>query len=125
MANSTSTFAAGGGKVITDFGGNDYALHMTVQRDGKILVAGVSDNNSALARYNTNGSLDTTFSGDGKVTTVFNGNDLLLGVTIQSDGKIIEVGTNNCNFAIARLNIDGTLDTSFGTDGKVTTNMIL
>ena len=123
MANSTSTFAAGGGKVITDFGGNDYALHMTVQRDGKILVAGVSDNNSALARYNTNGSLDTTFSGDGKVTTVFNGNDLLLGVTIQSDGKIIEVGTNNCNFAIARLNIDGTLDTSFGTDGKVTTNL--
>ena len=123
MANSTSTFASGGGKVITDFGGNDYGFSMTAQSDGKILIAGVSDNNFALARYNTDGSLDTTFSGDGKVITVFNGNDFVFGVTVQSDGKILEAGASNGAFALARYNPDGSLDTSFSGDGKVTTSI--
>ena len=121
MANSTSTFASGGGKVTTDFGGTDYGMSMTVQSDGKILLAGVSDNTFALARYNTDGSLDTTFSGDGKVTTSFNGNNIVYGVTVQPDGKILETGTNG-HFASVRYNPDGSLDTSFSDDGKVTTS---
>jgi len=64
------------GKVTTDFGSsNDFAEAIAVQPDGKIVVAGYafvgSANDFALVRYNTDGSLDTTFDTDGKVTTAF------------------------------------------------------
>jgi uncharacterized delta-60 repeat protein len=66
------------GKVTTTIGtGDERGNAVAVQADGKILVAGGSKNGSqwdfALARYNTNGSLDTTFNGTGKVTTDFSG----------------------------------------------------
>ena len=123
MASTTSTFASGGGKVTTDFGGNDYSWGIVVQTDGKILVSGMTNQDFALARYNADGSLDSTFSVDGKVTTDFGGNDFGGGVTMQSDGKILMVGESNGNFALARFNTDGSLDTSFDNDGKVTTNL--
>jgi len=83
-----------------------------------------------LARYNGNGTLDTSFGTSGKVFTDFAGaNDTLSepsALTLQSDGKIIMVGQtvvgNFNNFALARYNGNGTLDTSFGTSGKVTTD---
>ena len=115
------TTANGSGMITTDFGGNDYGLHMTVQSDEKMLVAGLSNGDFALARYNTNGSLDTTFSVDGKVTTRFSGNDFVFGsAAVQPDGKILVSGASNGDFALARYNADGSLDTSFSTDGKVT-----
>ena len=62
------------GKVTTDFGSaNDFARSVAIQSDGKIVVAGYSNNGSnddfALVRYNTDGSLDASFDSDGKVTT--------------------------------------------------------
>lgn len=129
-----TTFGTGG-KVSTDFfGGIDEAYGIVVQEDGKILLSGYATNGAnqvfALARYNANGSLDTTFGTGGKVTTTFTGATNAQGLTValQSDGKIIVVGAANAtaatwDFALARYNADGSLDTTFGTGGKVTTEV--
>ncbi len=130
------------GRVTTDFGTNDdNANAVAIQSDGKIVAAGAAgeaaagdDQDFALARYNTDGTLDTTFGTGGKVTTDFtdirgtittwgrSDDDGANGVAIQSDGKIVAAGTaGNTDFALARYNTDGTLDTTFGTGGRVTT----
>lgn len=106
------------GAVITDFGSIDHGYSVTVQADGKILVAGSSYNGSnydfALARYNTDGSLDTSFSGDGLLTTDFGStSDNGASVTVLIDGKILVAGSINGDFALARYNTDGSLDTTF------------
>jgi uncharacterized delta-60 repeat protein len=110
------------GKLTTDFGFGDYGQSVTLQTDGKILVAGISNGNFALARYNVNGSLDTSFDTDGKLTTDFGFWDYGQSVTLQTDGKILVAGYSNGNFALARYNVNGSLDTSFDTDGKLTTD---
>jgi uncharacterized delta-60 repeat protein len=119
------------GKVTTAIGsGTDQAFSVAIQSDGKIVAAGYSNNGSnddfALVRYNTDGSLDTSFDSDGKVTTAIGGSDdRAHSVAIQSDGKIVVAGHSdngsNEDFALVRYNTDGTLDTSFDSDGKVTT----
>ena len=105
---------------------------VTVQNDGKILVAGQSRTNGksvvAVVRYNTDGSLDTSFDQDGKVTTGIGGHaDAGLSVALQGDGKILVAGCANAaadsDFALIRYNTDGSLDSSFSGDGKVTTDM--
>ena len=79
----------------------------------------------ALARYNTDGSLDTTFGSGGLVTTSFgDGDDVATGVAVQGDGQIVVSGTTlvdgsgnigtATHFALARYNTDGSLDTTFG-----------
>ncbi len=114
-----------GGKVITQFeaGGAD-AESLTIQSNGKIVVAGRICNGCyfAVARYNTDGSLDSTFGDDGMVTTEFAG--AAYAAAVQSDGKIVVAGytANGIAFALVRYNADGSLDTSFGSDGKVQTN---
>src|SRR5574341_1204332 len=67
----------GDGKVNTSFpaSGSGIIYGMAIQADGKIVTAGVAGSEFALARYNTNGSLDVTFDGDGKVLTSFSGFD--------------------------------------------------
>ena len=86
------------GKVTTAIGSSrDAAQSVAIQSDGKIVAAGYSNNGSnyefALARYNTDGSLDTSFDTDGKVTTAIgSSNDYAQSVAIQSDGKIVEEG---------------------------------
>jgi uncharacterized delta-60 repeat protein len=68
------------------------------------------------------GDLDTSFSSDGKVTTAIgSGADQANSVVVQSDGKIVAAGYSTGVFAVVRYNIDGSLDTTFDTDGKVTT----
>ncbi len=119
------------GILTTSFGsGADLAKSVVIQSDGKILVAGDAINGSnsdfALIRYNTNGSLDTTFDGDGKLTTAIGlGNDVASSVALQSDGKIVVAGLldniNNYVFALARYHSNGALDTTFDGDGTVTT----
>jgi uncharacterized delta-60 repeat protein len=132
-----STFS-GDGKVTTNFtANNDEAVAITIQTDGKIIAGGGTfftrapgfKSDFALARYNTNGTLDTSFSGDGKVTTnLVPGDDWINALAVQADGKILAVGgagptdSNERSFALARYNTNGTLDTSFSGDGKVTTN---
>jgi uncharacterized delta-60 repeat protein len=120
----------GDGKVktgFTSFGDSAYAV--ALQSDGKIVAAGSTggaNGKFALARYNTNGRLDATFSGDGKATTDFTHHgDYAYGVAIQTDGTIVAAGATggaNRKFALARYTVDGSLDTSFGGDGKVKTD---
>ncbi|MBC7626960.1 T9SS type A sorting domain-containing protein [Ferruginibacter sp.] len=108
---------SGGGKLMTDFGGaDDRAKDIAIQTDGKIILAGVSGGKFAIARYNTNGSMDITFNGNGLQTTAFSNADTVTAVAIQKDGKIIVAGTG-----IARYNTNGALDMSFGTGGRLNT----
>ena len=113
---------SGDGKLITDFGGSDLAAAVAVQADGKIVVAGTSDGNFALARYGVDGALDPSFSGDGLVTTDVGGADDGQGVAIQTDGKIVVAGGSEGNFALARYTTGGGLDPSFSGDGVQTTD---
>ena len=123
---SLDTSFSGDGKQTTDFGGSEAASGVALQSDGKIVaVGGERLRDFALARYNPNGSLDTTFSGDGKQTTDFGGSDGARGVALQADGKIVAVGIaggNGSSFALARYNPNGTLDPTFSGDGKQTTS---
>ncbi len=118
------------GIVTTPIGAaNEEAFAALLQPDGKIVLAGYSDIGSddfALVRYNTDGSLDTTFSGDGKVTTTIgSGADIIFGCALQSDGKIVATGVtyngSNEDFAMARYHTDGRLDSAFGNNGIVLT----
>jgi uncharacterized delta-60 repeat protein len=102
------------------------------QADGKLVVAGYSWNGSnddfALVRYNADGSLDTGFDGDGKVTTAIGTSyDEAFSVIQQADGKLVVAGYShngsNYDVALVRYNADGSLDTGFDGDGKVTTDM--
>lgn len=120
------------GKLTIDFGAGDESCNaVAVQADGKILVAGtVTDApvvDFALLRLNIDGTADNTFSTDGIVTTDFGDWDEATSIAIQSDGKIVVAGSafNGSTFelAMARYNSDGTLDNSFGTAGKVTTDV--
>ncbi len=128
---SLDTGFSGDGKQTADLGDVDIADATTVQADGKIVVVGnVSQLGSgatdfALARFDSNGSLDTSFSGDGKQTTDFgSSSDRAHGVAIQADGKIVVAGqsSSGSDFALARYSPNGTLDTSFSGDGKQTTS---
>lgn len=112
----------GDGVVVTDFGSNvwDIANTVAVQPDGKIIAAGTSNQNFALARYNLDGSLDNTFDGDGKLTTVIGSNSAIYSMLLFPDGKIVVGGTSyngNNRFTLARYHPDGSLDASFGTGG--------
>jgi uncharacterized delta-60 repeat protein len=121
----------GDGKVTTDFtAGEDVAYSVAVQADGKIVTVGTAGFEMfALARYDPDGSLDTGFGGDGKVTTDFTSHeDFAFIVAIQADGKIVaggDAGGRNPKWALARYNPDGSLDGSFGGDGKVTTDFAI
>jgi uncharacterized delta-60 repeat protein len=148
VANGTldDTFGTGG-IVRTDISGEyDAATAVAIQTDGKIVVVGTdglieTDDTPdfAVARYNTNGSLDETFDTDGKlITDFFGGDDGASSVIIQSDGKIVAAGgaqvvrrfatretpqgggSDEADMAIARYNADGSLDDDFGDLGKLT-----
>lgn len=126
----------GDGIAITAFlpaGLQDFARAVVIQPDGKIIVAGSArvtqsptTDDFALARYNPDGSLDTSFDGDGKVMTSFGGRfDEARSLAIQSDGKIVVAGfagTTDIDFAVVRYNTDGSLDTTFDVDGRLTTS---
>lgn len=125
-----NTFGAAG-IVTTSIGINSAANDIVIQADGKILAAGSSDslgsNTFSLSRYNTNGSLDTTFDTDGIVSTSSGILGEQLAVTLQANGKIVAAGcssldlTNNCNIGVTRFNTNGSLDYTFGTAGIVIT----
>ena len=122
---SLDTGFDGDGTLMTDFGGIDMATGVAIQADGKIIAVGAGgpSNDFALARYNPDGSLDTSFDGDGRQTTDFGGFDRAADVAIQADGKIVAVGVpGSGSFALARYNPDGSLDMGFGIGGKLTTD---
>lgn len=115
------------GKVTTDLGSNyDQGYAMAIQQDGKILLVGESNLDFAVVRYNVDGSLDGSFGTGGQVTTDFGTfHDVARAIAIQPDGKLVVagiVGINmNAQIALARYSPDGSLDTTFSLDGKVTT----
>jgi uncharacterized delta-60 repeat protein len=134
------TFGAGG-KVQTDFPGlAAVASSVIVQPDGKIVVAGGAfplftfAGDFKVARYNPDGSLDTSFGDGGIVTTIFPEGSYAFDVGLQADGKIIAAGTvfvdfnpgesSNTDFALARYNPDGTPDATFGDAGQVSTDFL-
>ena len=120
------------GKVVVSFGGSDVATSVALQPDGKIVVAGYTNafgkNDFAAIRLNPNGTLDATFDADGRVTVAFDfgltNDDRANAVAIQADGKIVLAGSiqsslaGDFDFGVVRLKTDGSLDTSFDTDGK-------
>ncbi|HQU82498.1 MAG TPA: FG-GAP-like repeat-containing protein [Pyrinomonadaceae bacterium] len=127
-----TTFGTGG-KTITPVGtGNDEANDLAVQADGKIIVAGHTQNGSttdiSLVRYNSNGTLDNSFGVGGKVVIPIAGYQEGYAVAIQGDGKIVVVGRGDDGATafgsgqITRFNSDGTLDTSFGGGAGFVTN---
>ena len=121
-----------GGKLTTDFGADDHSISLTLLPQGQILLAGevytppftYPNVDLGMARYNADGTLDTSFGLDGKVTTNFGSfiNDL----TVQADGKVIVVGgtlgprSDQNDLNMARYNPDGSLDTTFSDDGRLT-----
>ena len=125
-----------GGMVMTDLGkSTDIAKAVAIQADGKLVVVGTtyknndfSDEDFVVTRYNTDGTLDITFGNRGKVRTDFPGLAAVpSSVVIQPDGKIVVAGgafplfTFLGNFEVVRYNPNGSLDTSFGDGGIVTT----
>jgi uncharacterized delta-60 repeat protein len=124
------------GTAITDFGGDDVVNGVATQADGKIVAAGytrdpANGSDFAVARYNRNGSLDSGFGTGGRVRTDFGGSDDRgSAVAVQADGKVVVAGwalvpdvTVYTDVALARYNVDGSLDSSFGSGGKVLTNL--
>lgn len=129
-----NTFGTGG-IVYTTIGTTCKISRMLLQPDGKILAGGVTttgtNSDFALARYNTDGSLDNTFGTGGIVTAGFNTNsqDSLADIVLQSDGKIVGVGSTLLPTGIygyyqmvMRFNTDGTPDNTFGTGGMAFQN---
>jgi uncharacterized delta-60 repeat protein len=127
-----STFGAGG-EVTTSLGPttHDGINSLEIQSDGKIVAGGEAEVNNqfdfGLARYNANGSLDSTFGSGGIVSTAWSSQSEIFGLALQSDGKIVAVGSvsvpSGNEWAMARYNTGGTLDTTFGSGGLVATNM--
>ena len=123
------------GKLLTDIGTTDSGRAVAIQADGKIVIAGYarmgSDDDFAVARYESDGGLDTTFSSDGLTTIDFDDkNESGYAVAIQSDGKIVVAGRAatdgmglTFDFAVARLTTTGALDTSFSSDGLLTVDV--
>ena len=121
-----------GGTTTKDIGGQDNAVAIAVQADGKIVVAGGTSAGSSfptfvldagVARFNPDGFTDTSFGTGGKVTTDFDGDfNTARGLVIQPDGKIVAVGQagNFRRVTLTRYTDGGNLDAGFGVGGKVT-----
>ena len=136
-----TTFGSGGQETLSfsNFGGTlAFASAVAIQPDGKLLIAGqvyVGTNDAdevGVVRLNSNGTLDTTFGTGGEQCFFYNSpaasieNDEVAGLAVQPDGKVLVAGTsfgelNNDgydNFAVARLNANGTLDSTFASGGR-------
>ncbi|MGW4122502.1 hypothetical protein [Nocardia sp. NPDC004711] len=134
-AGTLDTGFGNGGKVTTDLGSQaDHANAVVVQPDGKIVVAGSTQDpaqgdNFAVVRYSADGKLDSAFGNGGKVVTDFGGkSDVASAVALQADGKIVAVGTSHGtatgdNIAVARYTTDGKLDNGFGVNGQVSADL--
>ncbi len=121
--NGYDTSFNGSGKVITSFGGSNFILDIKILSDNKILVVGEKQGKLYMARYNENGSIDTTFGINGEIVEDINGT--FSRIQLTSDGKIIAGGSVNASdsqIIIVCYNPDGTKDTSFGNNGIFTYN---
>jgi len=130
------SFGKNGRVLIDPFGFGGEALGVAIQPDGKVLIAGSTyepllpdDTRSyvTVVRLTSNGTRDSTFSGDGIATVQFGANNAEgADVAVQSDGRIVVAGTvissTGNKFALARLRANGSLDLTFDVDGRVITS---
>ena len=130
-----STFGGGTGWVLTAFpNGSAAANSVAVDGSGNIIVAGYApdptsgNTDFAVARYKSNGTLDTAFGGGAVLTAFANGSAEVDGVTVESSGNVVVAGyapdptSGDTDFAVARYKSTGVLDTSFGSGtGKTLT----
>ena len=120
------------GRVMTDFGGEERAFSLAIDSQGRIVAGGFTrerrhPSDFALARYEPDGTLDTSFGSGGKVVTNFAGRDYAHSIAIDSEDRIVAAGESGRagdfrHFALARYSEDGSLDGSFGSGGRVTTD---
>lgn len=122
-------FGGGDGQVVTKFdGAGSNVQALAVQGDGKILAGGsvnLSDTNQAwaLVRYKPGGQVDQSFGDNGRVVTDFTaGVDVMEGLVVLGNGKIVGAGYTTTMFAAVRYTPDGHLDHAFSGDGKVLVN---
>lgn len=108
----------------------DKGKRVVILPDGKIIACGTSDANGyeefAAVKYNTDGTLDNSFGNNGIVLTSASGESDCKSIVVQPDGKFILAGAGNAssmagNFALVRYNANGSLDNSFGVNGRVLT----
>lgn len=128
-ANGTLDTSFGtNGTIVTRLNGNGRATTVKIQSNGRIVVGGVGNGGFfTMLRYLSNGTLDNSFNGDGILTTFYNSvaASNLQDLVIQPDGKILTTGnftsrySNTISLLIARFNTNGTLDITFGTNGRV------
>ena len=126
---SLDTTFGSAGKVTTNFSNTEFSAVRTlaIQTDGRIVAAGTQNlghTDMIAARYMPDGNLDASFGSGGKLSIDFSQTDIVGGMAIQPDNRIVLAGamltgTNNFNFALARVNQDGSLDPTFGVGGKV------
>lgn len=120
------------GSLDTSFGTNgitiitieDCAIGYSLiqQPDGKFVIGGFAEGNAFVVRVNDDGTIDTTFNGTGSISIQSGLSSFVRGTGLQSNGKIIVAGYTNGQCFLSRLNTDGTLDTTFGTNGITTNN---
>lgn len=126
-----NSFGTGGIVITTTSNADDFAKAVSIQNDGKIIVAGNGTQQNGqmvtVVRYNVNGTLDPTFDSDGIAFARFaQGVSTGDSVSLQSDGKIVIGGAtgfgdfSNSTFGVSRFNSDGSLDNTFGNSGTVT-----
>ena len=121
-------------KIIFDMG-RDYVNAMTMDSNNNIYMTGYAQGGDFVsARLNSNGGLDTTWdgaAGGGLHTTINVSTDTSTDITVQADGRVIVSGISTmgadgqgANVGMVRYNADATIDTFFGTNGRVYTNSI-
>lgn len=138
QGNVDTDYASNGYAVFDFQQGNEFASSLLVQTDGKVIVAGRQEiaarSSMLVARFDTSGSLDTSFSEDGIVILSVSENDSLVNaMALQSDGKLLLAGgaqssvvtrftSHDFDFALVRVNQDGSLDSNFADNGSVVTD---
>ncbi|HYV95513.1 MAG TPA: T9SS type A sorting domain-containing protein [Chitinophagales bacterium] len=120
------------GIVTTDYDSTTESAHdVEIQSNGKIIVAGeisvAGHSDFAVTRYAEDGTLDVSWNNTGKVTTALDSNAYAYSIALQEDGKVVVAGHTgdlpNGDFALVRYNKDGSIDSTFGINGIVITDI--
>ena len=110
--------------VPTPVGNENHVAAVAIDGSGQIYVGGTAGDDFAVHRFDNTGDVDTNFGTDGLATADFgDAADRLLGLTIESTGVVLAGGSEE-NLALARFDLDGEVDSNFGTNGQITTPFV-
>lgn len=107
------------GMVTTIIGTRSHATSLAIQSDGMIVVGGFADDNIALARYTSTGTLDSTFNSTGIINSSIGSSAQINGIMLDTNSNILFTGFSDDQLLMGRFTSMGALDTSFGTGGVV------